>query len=286
MGAFKTGDPLEDTRQSGAELESKVSPKSTRTSLVVKIGGSTLGSGDTTLEDLVALQRQGINPVVVHGGGSVISEWMKRSHTLPRFVRGLRVTDAETLDVVVAVLAGLVNKQLVATIQALGGRAIGLSGVDGGLLQAAVVSEELGFVGEVVRVCPEPIHQALELGCIPVVAPVAIKELDGSREPIMLNINGDSAAGALAGALDADRLVFLTDVEGILDRSRRLIPRLSPRQAKSLIAGGVVSGGMIPKVEACLRALPRVGSTHIIDGRKPGALAECLGPEPVGTRIT
>ena len=285
MGALKTGGPVEDTRHRGAELESKVSLTPTRTSLVVKIGGSTLGSGDTTMEDLVALQRQGLNPVVVHGGGSVISQWMQRSHTLPRFVRGLRVTDAATLEVVVAVLAGLVNKQLVATIQALGGRAIGLSGVDGGLLQASVVSEELGFVGEVVRVCPEPIYHALDLGYIPVVAPVAIKELNGSPEPIMLNINGDTAAGALAGALEADRLIFLTDVEGIMDGSRRLIPRLSPKQAQSLIAGGVVSGGMIPKVEACLHALPRVTSTHIIDGRKPGALAECLGPAPVGTRI-
>ena len=253
--------------------------------MVVKIGGSTLGSSDTTLDDLVRLQCGGAIPVVVHGGGNIISQWMERSNTFPRFVRGLRVTDQPTLEVVTAVLAGLVNKQLVAAIQAKGGRALGFSGVDGGLLQAEVVSEELGLVGDVVKVCPDVVQQAAQAGYIPVIAPLAIKTLDEGGEPTILNVNGDTAAGAIAAALMAEDLVFLTDVAGVMDSSRRLIPRVSPQQARVLISGGVASGGMIPKIEACIRALPHVASAHIVDGRKPGALLGALGASTMGTRI-
>jgi acetylglutamate kinase len=186
---------------------------------------------------------------------------------------------------VVAVLAGLVNKQLVASLQAMGGKAIGLSGVDGGLLQARVLNPELGFVGEVVQVCPDVVHQVLEGGWIPVLAPLALQVGDDSTQGAVLNINGDTAAGALAAALEAERLIFLTDVEGVLDSSRRLIPRILPGQARSLIAGGVVSGGMIPKVEACLRALPHVASAQIVDGRKPHALLGCLNRTAGGTLV-
>lgn len=253
---------------------------------VVKIGGSTLGHADTTLEDVASLQRTGRLPVVVHGGGQVISQWMERSGTVARFIRGLRVTDDATLEVVVAVLAGLVNKQLVAALQGLGCDAVGLSGVDGGLLQARVMDEELGSVGEVTRVEPGVIEGVLAMGAVPVVAPVAISEPGESGGPrALLNVNGDSAAGALAAALGAERLIFLTDVEGVMDGSRRVIARLLPEQARALIESGVAGGGMIPKLEACLRALPRVDVTRIVDGRQPHALVESLDSTSLGTVV-
>ncbi len=244
---------------------------------VVKIGGSTLGHTDTTLDDVASLQRRGLRPVVVHGGGQVISQWMERSGTVARFIRGLRVTDDATLEVVVAVLAGLVNKQLVATLQGLGCKAVGLSGADGELLQARVMDDEVGSVGEVTNVEAGVVEGVLAMGAVPVVAPVAISEpAEGGGPRALLNVNGDSAAGALAAALGAERLVFLTDVEGVMDGSHRVIPRLLPEQERALIESGVAGGGMIPKLEACLSALPRVEVARIVDGRQPHALVECL----------
>ena len=254
----------------------------TKRPLVVKIGGSTLGSGDTTLEDLVTLQRRGVPVVVVHGGGQVISQWMERTGAMPRFVRGLRVTDEPTMEVVLAVLSGLVNKRLVAGLQALGGKAVGLSGVDGGILQAQVKDPEMGLVGEVTQVHKEPILQVMEIDHIPVVAPVALGQ-EGSAPA--LNVNGDTATGALAAALQARRLVFLTDVDGVMDSGRRLIPRLLPAQARALIGGGIASGGMIPKLEACLHALPHVDYASIVDGRVPHALLDCMDGVQAGTRV-
>ena len=254
--------------------------------IVVKIGGSTLGSHDTTLEDLVKLQREGVNPVVVHGGGKIISEWMEKQGVRPRFVRGLRVTDEPSLDIVIAVLTGLINKNLVASLVRLGARAMGISGADNGMLQAVVKEPELGLVGRVVKVNPDPVNAVLGAGCIPVIAPVAIRVpiADGTG-PSMLNINADTAAGEIAAALSADRLVFLTDVEGVLDTSRRLIPRLTERQAKGLIHSKVAAGGMVPKLEACLTALQSGSKAQIVDGRRPLALVETLLGKKLGTRI-
>ena len=254
--------------------------------IVVKVGGSTLGSHDTTLQDLAALHREGVRVVVVHGGGSVISRWMEKQGAMPRFVRGLRVTDSQALDIVTAVLTGLVNKQLVASITTLGARALGLSGVDGGLLEARVADEELGYVGEVTRVNTEPLENALEGGYIPLVAPVGLHRVDGSAySGALLNINGDTAAGELARAVGSARLVFLTDVEGVMDGSGRVVRRLTARSARRMLASGVVKGGMIPKLGACIRALERVPAAAIVDGRKPGALMESLKGSPGGTTI-
>ncbi len=254
--------------------------------IVVKIGGSTLGSHDTTLEDLVALQSRGVQPIVVHGGGKTISEWMERQGVRPRFVRGLRVTDESSLDIVVAVLAGLVNKAIVASILALNGRAVGLSGVDGGMLRAKVMEPELGLVGSVMEVCPKPARAMMEAGFMPVIAPVAVRSPEaGSRGGLLLNVNADTAAGEVALALGAERLVFLTDVAGVMDSSRRVMPRLTPRQAVGLMSSGVVAGGMLPKIGACLRALDEVGSTHIVDGREPHALRDVLNGADLGTRV-
>ncbi|MCH8062982.1 MAG: acetylglutamate kinase [Chloroflexi bacterium] len=254
--------------------------------IVVKIGGSTLGSHDTTLVDLVKLQREGVNPVVVHGGGKIISEWMEKQGVRPRFVRGLRVTDEPSLDIVIAVLTGLINKSIVASLVRLGARVMGISGADDGMLQAEIKEPELGLVGKVVKVNPDPVKAVLDAGCIPVIAPVAIR-VPASDEagPSMLNINADTAAGEIASALGADRLVFLTDVEGVLDTSRRLIPRLTERQAEGLIHSKVAAGGMVPKLEACLTALQSVSMAQIVDGRRPLALVETLSGKRLGTRI-
>jgi acetylglutamate kinase len=254
--------------------------------IVIKIGGSTLGSHDTTLDDLVALQKKGILPVVVHGGGNKITEWLKKMGVSTTFVRGMRVTDTATLEVAIAVLAGLVNKELVAALISKGGRAIGLSGADGGLIQAKMENPELGYVGHVVKVNPEPVKAVLRAGYIPVIAPCGLKVADGDSDPVtLLNINGDVVASEIAGALKAERLIFLTDVPGVRDGEGKFLPRLSAAEARNMIASGVIAGGMIPKVEACLNALSRVPSTQIVDGRTAGALLSAIEKESVGTRI-
>ncbi len=252
--------------------------------IVVKIGGSTLGSHDTSLKDLVTLQKEGVEVVVVHGGGNVISQWMQRQGIPPRFVDGLRITDAPSLEIVVAVLTGLINKELVSTLHRLGGRAIGISGIDGGLLEARIAKPELGYVGEIAKVNGEPLRTLLDGGYIPMVAPLAMHCHDDSENSgSPLNINGDTVAGELAYALGAERLIFLTDVEGIMDGSSRVIRRLDRRRANILFRSGVVKDGMIPKLSACLRALERSPVANVIDGRRPGALLDCLRGITTGT---
>ena len=240
--------------------------------VVVKIGGSTLGGHDTTIEDLVELQKQGRSLVVVHGGGKVSTEWLARLGIPTGFVSGLRVTDAETLKVVVAALAGLVNKELVVAIQALGGKAVGLSGCDGNLLLASIRSPELGYVGEIVAVDPSPLKLLLKAGYMPVVAPVSFGSVEG--RVMLLNVNGDTAAGEIAATLAAERLIFLTDVDGIRDSAGQVTRRLNLAEAKDMIASGVASGGMIPKIEASLRALATTQIVRIIDGRVAHALRD------------
>ena len=240
--------------------------------IVVKIGGSTLGNHDTTLEDLVELQKQGKSLVVVHGGAKVTSEWLARLGIPTSFVNGLRVTDAETLKVVAAALGGLVNKELVVAIQALGGKAVGLSGCDGNLLWASVKSPELGYVGEIVAVDPTPLKLLLNAGYMPVVAPISFGSVEG--RVMLLNVNGDTAAGEIAAALAAEKLIFLTDVDGIHDSSGQVISRLNLAEARDMLASGVASGGMIPKVEASLRALTTTKVVRIIDGRASHTLLQ------------
>ena len=252
--------------------------------IVVKIGGSTLGSDDTSIEDVVQQQREDSRPVVVHGGGKLISEWMERQGIRPRFVRGLRVTDKATLEIVIGVLSGVINKAIVAEVNSRGGRAVGLSGVDGGLLKARIGEPELGFVGEITSVDVAPLRALMDSGYIPVIAPVAANVGDVSAGAV-LNVNADTAAGEIAAAIGADSLVMLTDVAGVLDTSRRLLPRLTERQARSMVNSNVVAGGMVPKLEACITALGQVRSTHIVDGRKPHVLRELMAGGQIGTRV-
>jgi len=255
--------------------------------IVVKIGGATLGNHDTTLEDIVSLQQQGWSVVVVHGGGRMITDWLAARGIATKFVEGERVTDEATLEVVVSVLAGVVNKEIVADINALGGLAMGISGVDGAFIQGRVKHKELGYMGEVVKVDPAPLQALLKAGYVPVVAPVSLnasQKTPGERG--VLNINADVVAGEVAAAIGAEKLIFLTDVVGICDQQGKLIPQLSTAEAKALMASGTASGGMIPKVKACLRALSGVlKACIIIDGRQPHALLNEIEGKSGGTTI-
>jgi len=249
--------------------------------IVLKVGGS-VGIERWVLEDIAALHRMGIHIVVVHGGGPMISDWQGRLGYETRFVDGRRFTDEQTLDVVRAVLIGLVNSDLVGGFSALGVPAVGLSGLDGALIQATVRDAKLGLVGDVVNIDLRPLRAMQEAGYLVVVAPVGRNE-DGRP----LNINADTVAGDIARALHAEKLVFFTDVPGVLNRDGKLMPELSSDQVWDLIGSGEIHGGMIPKVEACVRALDTVTEAHIIDGRVPNALLRgLLTDEAVGTMFT
>jgi len=253
---------------------------------VVKIGGATLGNHDTTIEDIVHLQQEGKPLVIVHGGGKVITKWLARRGVPTKMVHGERVTDEVALEVVIAVLAGLVNKEIVASINSLGGQAIGISGVDGPVIQGRIKSEEMGYIGTVVKVNVVPLTTLLQSGYIPVVAPVSLHSIDKPEKASqILNINADVVAGEIAAAIGAERLIFLTDVAGACDQSGEVIPRLSPSQAEELITSGVISGGMIPKVRACLTALATTSTTCIMDGRQPHALLNEIENHGSGTII-
>lgn len=254
-------------------------------SIVVKIGGSTLGEGDSTIDDVVELWKRGARPVVVHGGGKTISDWVAKQGVRSRFVRGLRVTDAATLDVAVAVLTGLVNSNLVAEITRAGAPGVSVSGVSDGMFSAVVQDPDLGYVGRIVKTNPGPVQAIVDSGRIPVVGPAALNLEATSLADQILNINADTAAGHLAQAMRANSLVFQTDVEGVLDMRGRVIPQMTKRQCTDLINSGVAGGGMIPKLEACITSLDGTKSAHIIDGRVRGALVRCADGDPIGTRI-
>jgi acetylglutamate kinase len=249
--------------------------------VVLKVGGS-VGLEPWILEDIVMLHKLGVQTVVVHGGGPMISDWQARLGYETRFVEGRRYTDEQTLDVVRSVLIGLVNSDLVSGFSALGVPTVGLSGLDGGLIQATIRDAKLGLVGDVVHIDLRPLRAMQEAGYMVVVAPVGRND-DGRP----LNINADTVAGDIARALHAEKLVFFTDVPGVLDRQGKLMPELSSDQVWDLIGSGEIHGGMIPKVEACVRALDTVKHAHIIDGRVPNALLRgLLTDDAVGTMFT
>jgi acetylglutamate kinase len=254
--------------------------------MVVKIGGSTFGSRDTTIEDIVALQKKGLALIVVHGGGNTVTDWLKRLGIGTRFVRGERVTDLATLEVVTAVLAGLVNKEITAAINVRGGRAVGISGIDGSLIASAMKDRDLGYVGAMVKMNPALLEALLRDGYIPVVSPLSLYSIDRpDKSPAIMNVNGDPIAGDIAAAVGAEKLVFLTDVAGVNDNNGKLISGLSAGEVEAMMASGVISGGMIPKINACLKALKAGSVTRIIDGRKPHALLKEIEDGEGGTTI-
>jgi acetylglutamate kinase len=264
--------------------------------VVVKYGGHAMGEEEMArnfARDIVLMEQTAINPVVVHGGGPQIGEMLKRLGIKSEFAGGLRITDAATIEIVEMVLAGSINKQLVGFINAAGGKAVGLTGKDGNMVLAKKLNRtvidaashiervvDLGYVGEPEKVDITVLTQILGRELIPVLAPVA-----GSAQGGTYNVNADTFAGAIAGALKAKRLLLLTDVPGVLDKSKNLIKQLSPDDARALIADGTISDGMIPKVETCIYALEAgVEGVVILDGKVPHAvLLELLTDHGVGT---
>jgi acetylglutamate kinase len=258
--------------------------------VVVKYGGHAMGDDQVARDfsrDMVLLEQSGVNPVVVHGGGPQIGAMLKRLGVESRFADGLRITDGETMGIVEMVLAGAINKQIVGYINSEGGRAIGLTGKDGRMVTAKKLERsdgvDLGYVGEPDKVDTTVLDQVLGRELIPVLAPVAQGPSGAS-----FNVNADTFAGAIAGALGAKRLLFLTDVPGVLDKDKKLIEELKVGDIPGLIADGTITGGMIPKVETCMYAIERgVEGVVILDGKLPHAvLVELLTDHGAGTLIT
>lgn len=256
--------------------------------VVVKYGGNAMINEQLkqqVMEDIVLLQLIGVKIVLVHGGGPEISEIMKKLGKQPQFVDGLRVTDKETVDIVQMVLCGKVNKTLVNLLEKKGGKAMGISGMDGMLIEAEMKDERLGYVGNITSVHIEPVIDLLEKGYIPVISTVGC-DADGNA----YNINGDTAAACIAGALNADRLILMTDIAGLLrdvNDPTSLIAEVTIPQARELYKSGVISGGMIPKVDCCIEAIERgVKNVVIMDGRVPHSiLMELLTDEGAGTMV-
>ena len=256
--------------------------------VVIKYGGNAMINEtlkQQVMEDIALLWLIGVKVVLVHGGGPEISETMKKFGKEAKFVNGLRVTDKETVDIVQMVLAGKINKTLVNLIQMKGGHAMGLSGIDGGIIEATMKNEDLGYVGEITKIRPQPIEALLEKNYIPVISTVA-----SDRNGNTYNINGDTAAARIAGALNAERLIMMTDIAGVLkdkDDPSTLIPHITVEEAKELYASGVISGGMIPKVDCCIDAIEHgVENVVIMDGRIPHSiLMELLTDEGAGTMV-
>ena len=257
--------------------------------VVVKYGGNAMINEQLkqqVMEDIALLWLIGVKVVLVHGGGPEISDTMKKLGKEAVFVDGLRVTDKETVDIVQMVLAGKVNKTLVNLLQMKGGHAVGVSGIDGGIIEAKIKDERLGYVGEITKIRTQPITDLLEKNYIPVISTVAM-----DKEGNTYNINGDTAAAYIAGALGAERLIMMTDIAGILrdkDDPSTLIPELTISEAKTLYDKGVISGGMIPKVDCCIEAIHKgVQNVIIMDGRVPHSiLMEILTDEGAGTMVT
>jgi len=256
--------------------------------VVVKYGGNAMVNEQLkqqVMEDIVLLWLIGVKIVLVHGGGPEINDLMNKLGKKAEFVDGLRVTDKETVDIVQMVLAGKVNKTLVNLLEMKGGRAMGISGMDGRLIEAKIKDERLGYVGEIVKINIKPVNDLLEKGYIPVISTIGI-----DRQGNAYNINGDTAAAHVAGALNAERLIMMTDIAGILrdkDDVSTLIPEITVPQAKQLYEEGVISGGMIPKVDCCIEAINEgVKNVVIMDGRVPHSiLMEILTDEGAGTMV-
>ena len=254
--------------------------------IVVKYGGNAMIDEDlkqAVMRDVVLLSLIGIRVVLVHGGGPEISDMLKKVGKKSEFVNGLRVTDRETADIVQMVLSGKVNKSLVALIESIGGKAIGLSGMDGGLIEAKMLDEQLGYVGEITHIEEQTILDILDKGYIPVISTVGF-----DKEGHVYNINADTAAARIAGKLRAECMISMTDIAGLLrdkDDPSSLIPVVAVSEAPQLVAEGIISGGMIPKVDCCIEAIRRgVKKVFIIDGRVPHAiLMEILTDEGIGT---
>ncbi len=254
--------------------------------VVVKFGGNAMGDEAAMADfarDIVLMRQVGVNPVVVHGGGPMINEMLAKLGITSEFVRGKRVTDKATVEVVEMILSGLVNKRIVQAINDQGGRAVGISGKDDDLMVAVADDPELGFVGRPVEMNVQVLRDLYNAGIIPVVAPVAT----GMEDNETFNVNGDTAAGAIAGALQADRLLLLTDVSGVRNAEGQVMTQITPDEIRQMTAAGVIAGGMIPKTETALAAIAQgVRAVTILDGRIPNAcILELFTDHGAGSQI-
>jgi len=267
-------DTVQETHHFVASLKHKM--------FVVKLGGSTLEYQRAVLQDLIWLHDLGVKVVLVHGGGPSITAWLQKLHIPTRFEQGMRVTDAQTLEVVRMVLHGQINQELVTLASEMGGNVVGLCGTDSHMVQAHIANDRLGLVGEIDTIDASLVLHMIDLGYIPIIAPLGL-----GPHGTYLNINADLVASHLAGALKADRLIFLSDVNGIRLADGSHLPELNAAQAQALIDEGVIYGGMIPKITACLDALADVPRVHIVDGSTSHALLYELETHPhIGTTIT
>ncbi|MQG24843.1 MAG: acetylglutamate kinase [SAR202 cluster bacterium] len=252
--------------------------------VVIKLGGSTLSEMDNNLKEIADLHISGIPVVIVHGGGALISEWMNKLEIKTDFIDGLRVTDENSIQIVTSILGGLVNKTLVASIINKNCKAIGLSGIDDNIFTAKFLDLTHGYVGNIINTNSEFVELLLNKEYLPVIAPIAIN--NELIDPPLLNINGDIAASALAVSLQADKLIFLTDVDGVLDENSKLISTLNTAQSKSLISNGTAKSGMIPKINSCIDAVESNVESFIINGTKYGNLTSIIkNSESVGTKF-
>ncbi|MCL2678687.1 MAG: acetylglutamate kinase [Dehalococcoidia bacterium] len=262
-------------------------PQQTQKLIVIKLGGSIIDSKDSAVRDVLRLSRAGYRLVLVHGGAKMVTQWMADLGLRAEFYQGERITDSRALSVVTAVLAGLANKETTAALIASGVKAVGISGADGGLIEGKIRDPKLGWLGDVVKVNPGVIESLLDGGFVPVISPVSLNSgIQKSDDPLLLNINGDTVAGEIAAAMKAEKLIFLTDVEGIRDSSEKLLGNVSMQSLAGLLDSGVAYGGMIPKLKACARAAESGVVCRIVDGRNPAAAYTAVETESGGTTIS
>ena len=282
---------MKNDLQTRAAILSEALPyirKFNKKTVVIKYGGAAMANDELkrcVISDIVLLSLASIRVAVVHGGGPEINDLLEKLGKKPRFINGLRYTDAETMDVVQMVLAGKIGKDLTGLVSELGGKAVGLCGVDGSIFGAELLDDKYGLVGEIKNVDPALVNVAMDNGYIPIISTVA-----GGPDGAVYNINADTAAGALASALNAEKLILLTDVQGIMTDpgdEKTLLTELSLSEIPPLILSGAIGGGMIPKVDCCVEAIRRgVNRAHILDGRQPHSiLIEMLTDGGVGTMI-
>ena len=252
---------------------------------VIKIGGSTIEEWDNTLNQIKTIIDKGNNILLVHGGGKTVSEWSSKLGIRAEFVNGLRKTDSQTLEIACSVLGGLVNNRLVSNLEKLGINAIGLSGISSRLISSKPVSDGLGLVGEVVEINNSLLIKLLELNYVPVISPLGFNvESNHINTDGILNINADFVAGKIASSLKASKIIYQTDVDGILDQNGRIIPRMTLNQAQELLKSGIIGGGMIPKLESCIDALVNVERGYIINAYGDSLVRVFEGLE-IGTQI-
>ncbi|MBS97038.1 MAG: acetylglutamate kinase [Chloroflexi bacterium] len=252
--------------------------------VVIKLGGSTLSEMDSNLNEIADLHLSGVPVVLVHGGGALISEWMEKLEIKTDFIDGLRVTDENSIQIVTSILGGLVNKTLVASIINKNCKAIGLSGIDDTIFKAEFLDQTHGYVGNIINTNSKFIQLLVNNKYLPIIAPIAIN--NALVSPPLLNINGDTAASALAVSLNANKLIFLTDVDGVLDEKSNLISTLTTEQSKTLISNGTAKSGMIPKINSCIDAVESNVESFIINGTKYGNLTSIIeNSKSVGTKF-